>query len=491
MENRYIRLTTERFEDSNPRFENMLMTTRRAPVFGGYGAAASLRVVNPAGSFTPRKSFFNRFFSTTSVVQTPTNTDKAPAVLLSRLQIMRRQLSLLPDGASIAALGSSHRALKERGVAKERRQEITNTYSSGTGSIDLRLVRGKSPRSGEYLQRASFDKKDKPATFPLTRYHTFMKKHIIASGTSVYRSGRKTIFNSIAADQDVIAMTQTAIAPGNTARNVRSLVSLRRAPLFLVAQRTAKRAVVAAALIKRKGVYAQASHLKKSALRNNTLSHFFKKLSRLPIKTNKKLTSMIKQAANDYKHIACKAVVSNNRSILHFRKAEARLMKPHYFTAPLSITSQVPRIKRIVRKVGQKHNFRVSLAVKMLKEALKNPSLLLEERSEKIKRLVMLRAKKRADDSTFLLPLNKIRLPEAKSPVLRRYFSPRRHLFPKGRLSQILSKRNVAKPSKSLLSYFKTNAAVIRKNKKQLSKIVAAIEKRRERTAYNNLRPKL
>jgi len=151
MENQLARLTSPRTSTNSASFENMLMTTRRTPSIGGYGAAATLRVVNPVGSSSARTSFFARRFSTSHVFTATTR--GASNIMLGRAAIQERNAAseVAPVSGSGAIVASS--AFKARALATAQAQLLPSAEFDAIRAPDIRLSRLKSPRNADYLQR--------------------------------------------------------------------------------------------------------------------------------------------------------------------------------------------------------------------------------------------------------------------------------------------------------------------------------------------------
>lgn len=223
MENRFIRLTTERFGKNSSRFENMLMTTRRTPTIGGFGAAAKLHVINSVGTAAARASFFYRAFSTVSRSRTHR---AAPTVMLTRFDAMRRRLPIATNSVPVAEAVSTHRLLKSRAVTRAKAQQLSLGFQAGAGSLDLRLSRAKSPRSAAYVERET---SRNTSRMPLPG--NLLKQGSTRSLAAVVRTRRAT-----ASPQSYFG------AEGHNVSNCRRAEQLsRRAPGLLEAQRDTKR----------------------------------------------------------------------------------------------------------------------------------------------------------------------------------------------------------------------------------------------------------
>lgn len=159
MENRFARLTTERLGKNSRCFENMLMTTRRIPVIGGYGAAATLQVINPVGKSAVRKPFFSRGFATSAGVSTARSNMKNWTLVTSRMTGMRRRVVTESHPVAPLQAVSVHRHLKQNNISRLRAQQAVSSNETGSGVIDFRLLRAKSPRNAEYVQRGLLDKR--------------------------------------------------------------------------------------------------------------------------------------------------------------------------------------------------------------------------------------------------------------------------------------------------------------------------------------------
>lgn len=121
----------------------MLMTNRRHPLVNGYGASAEAQVLSPAGSTTKKTSFFKRHFSSTS----------HPAAVSARLLTRVRNTNSVEEQTPAPALLRPYKSLKERAVAKAQLNHVSEFNLESAGAVDPRLLRRKSPRSGEFLER--------------------------------------------------------------------------------------------------------------------------------------------------------------------------------------------------------------------------------------------------------------------------------------------------------------------------------------------------
>ena len=153
MEQRYNRLTTTRYGKNSTRFENMLMTTRRTPVLGGYGAAAALQVISPVGSSTVRNSFFHRRFSAQARPQVLDTHFQTMKLITARAHLLRRQTTTETQATSQQTSLATRLKIKSTTIAKARAHSMFSGRDGASGSLDLRLIRGKSPRNADYLRR--------------------------------------------------------------------------------------------------------------------------------------------------------------------------------------------------------------------------------------------------------------------------------------------------------------------------------------------------
>jgi hypothetical protein len=187
MENRFARLTTERHGKNSRCFENMLMTARRLPVIGGYGAAATLQVINPVGMSAVRKPFFSRGFATSTGVRIARGHMQKWALVTSRMVGIRRRT--VTESCPVAPLQavSVHRYLKQNNVSRLRAQQASSSNETGAGSIDFRLLRAKSPRNAAYVQRGPTDKQ---VVFAQNTKRRSVHRAGVVSQLSVFRSNR-------------------------------------------------------------------------------------------------------------------------------------------------------------------------------------------------------------------------------------------------------------------------------------------------------------
>lgn len=225
MENRFTRLTTERQGKNSRCFENMLMTTRRLPVIGGYGAAATLQVINPVGRSAVRKSFFSRGLTTRSNHNSQPLNSKKLGLVTSRMSEMRRQTVTESQPLAPARGSEVHRLLKQGSVSRLRAQHASSSNDTGAGSIDLRFLRAKSPRNAEYIQRES--SAVSVQAYKITKAHT----------SAVFRSSRG-FFSKLFYSANGIVQKKCSVP---SLKSTRAVARLRRRPALLEAQARAEK----------------------------------------------------------------------------------------------------------------------------------------------------------------------------------------------------------------------------------------------------------
>jgi ribosomal protein S4 len=164
LDKRYDRLTSSEVSWKSPRFENMLLTTRRSPIYPGAAAAAAVSITVPGRLPTVQQNFFKRGFSTHTVDKvTPRNsTVRKLTELLSR---KRRFSDTVAGDLTDSAAVQIHRQVKNRIIARARHEEFTAPSGVGVGGLDLRLLRGRSPRSADYYNRTHSPKQAR-SSFP-------------------------------------------------------------------------------------------------------------------------------------------------------------------------------------------------------------------------------------------------------------------------------------------------------------------------------------
>jgi hypothetical protein len=284
MENRFTRLTTERHGKNSCYFENMLMTTRRLPVTAGYGAAATLRVVNPVGSFSARKSFFLRTFTTSTALKQPSVNNETAKRVVIRMAILNRKATPEPRPLSLANAATAHRSLKQVNLARIRAHQIVGSNDAGGGSIDIRLLRAKSPRNSEYLQRLSLASGCRQAVTLLNAF-----------GSSTRIKSRQTL---------PVFRTQRA--------STRRVVLLRRRPTFLKVQGLTVKRILPKLVLRRLFVDRRVARARNSRFEFS------------PFQKNRAVVGkfQLSQARNNLRGQS--VVVRQDRSILQFRTAENR-----------------------------------------------------------------------------------------------------------------------------------------------------------------------
>lgn len=303
MEHRFAQLTKGQFPKNSRRFENMLMTTRRTPIVGGYGSAATLRVINPAGASLARTSFFSRQFSTQEPLfhYLPAKTKLFTERLLTKGRLAETEL------VALSSMGSSriHRFLKGKAIQKSRSQQFQTQDTVSLGTLDIRDVRLKSSRNAEYLQRLY--------STPTRAFKVFTKKGPSAfSGTSAFRTGRRNVY-LFKKKSNRFAKTGLFTA----ALNSRFTITTRRLPTVLMARKT--------------------TFLKAPVLACRRLFTRFRRSRKYNMK-RLLITAQTSGAARVSESI------TSTRSILRYRNASARV--PYvYYTAPTFVRSRAVQLK--------------------------------------------------------------------------------------------------------------------------------------------------
>lgn len=135
----------------------MLMTTRRSPVYPGAAAAAAVGITLPGRMPTMRPNFFKRHFST--YTERPTQSKKTALRKITELLLHKQRLSESSAGNTTDSHATQvHRRVKNRMVARSHYQEFTAPTGFSIGGLDIRLIRGRSPRSADYFHRTVHSK---------------------------------------------------------------------------------------------------------------------------------------------------------------------------------------------------------------------------------------------------------------------------------------------------------------------------------------------
>lgn len=144
----YRRLYNVRSRKTSTRFEGMLSTTQRTPTIPGYGTAAGTRTTIGTAS-AAKPSFFSRKYSTTAVY----NSYGRAVLLTGRLEVLNRAVPTSENPLSNATTAALHRPVKVLSQGRGAKDYAPDSTELGGGSVDPRLLRGKSPRSRQYLFR--------------------------------------------------------------------------------------------------------------------------------------------------------------------------------------------------------------------------------------------------------------------------------------------------------------------------------------------------
>jgi ribosomal protein S4 len=474
MENQFARLTTSRFEKNSSRFENMLTTTRRTPVFGGYGAAANLRIVNPAGSYVLHRSFFKREFTTTSQVPSKTFRKIGNPALLRRMQLLHRHTLTEKLLLSATSALKAHRLLKEAGVVRAKSHEFFSSDDTGVGSIDLRLNRAKSPRSGEYLQRhlkskTSFEQFGLVPKLSLSRSKTLSPVE-----SSLYRDTRSKMRTSLCASIPTKRSFSKESASITLAE--RAITAVRRTPFFLQTLQNSAQPIFP--VYKYRTVY------------GGEKQKFGRRLE------TSRATDQRFLITNEAKVHRSRKEVTTAHSLLHFRSAALRTQFLYCYQAPV-VAQQGPQLHRALRKKLWTYRFNRSVSARIRTST----RIKKRELKRKIKAFVLKknRTSKSSKSLRICFPSNKL-----SSLNLKRFLRPTlntpRHVNLLGgvfsthhplkkRSYKLLRGRNTR--ARRVSSYFKTNVKYSRANKIALSRTLVAIEKQTALTPLNTNRPRL
>lgn len=174
------------------------MTTRRSPVIVGRGSASRLKSTNLSGSFSPKGSFFTRQYSSTSYLKA----SHSHRLVVARISALRRHVVDSSRPLSDAAVVSARYTLKERAFARGRSNYVVSNRETGTGALDIRISRLKSPRSRQFLQRLS-ETTAVSSVFKRKLFKNKLHSRLLAAATMAsdsegfYRTGRGARVNTL------------------------------------------------------------------------------------------------------------------------------------------------------------------------------------------------------------------------------------------------------------------------------------------------------
>lgn len=311
MENRFIRLTTQRKTSNSSRFENMLMTARRTPLIGGYGAAAKLQVINSFGASTTRTSFFRRTLFTRSPISS-TSKNLKTTVVKNRLDLIERQQFTNTKTVPPATAAFFHRTLKERLSSNAQLHEARTITELNSGSLDPRHSRVKSPRNAEYLQRLSLRNKKAANSRAQKKLQTLKNAHTINLKTF-----RRTKYKTVLHSQDH---------------------RIARSSIFVEIPRLRKNKIA-----RRLPTLVSSSGIGVTTKTKNVRRLFTRHRSRT---VRSKLQKLVLVAKKKAKQKNKKIKTFNERSILHYRRADAR-SSYNYFTKKPIILNRSIQLKRL------------------------------------------------------------------------------------------------------------------------------------------------
>lgn len=339
MENRFKRLINTGNLENSSRFENILMTNRRAPVFAGYGAAISMRLGGSLSSpLTPKASFFRRNYSTNSF-----RAFSSVPVITERVLKIQKQVANSNASLSDYRALSVKSTLKARIYAKSQTSHVETSSDVGVGSIDPRFMRMKSPRNRQFLRRLSAGNYDKTSTLRNIRLRTSLYSSAADTFSKLYIEDRKfirpTVYCPFTSELPSVVLDRKSGA-------------FRRAPSFLRvrAQRSLKR------LVSRRTIFSSPKITKKYNMltRVNTLGLTF-----LPEFSEMKSRKAISRAEHP-------SLTPNARSILQFRKASHRLT-PLYFTKSPLIRRGAVVLRPVVSRLLFSRGLYNSITCRILK----------------------------------------------------------------------------------------------------------------------------
>jgi ribosomal protein S4 len=462
MENRFTRLTTERHGKNSRCFENMLMTTRRLPIIGGYGAAATLQVINPVGRSAARKSFFSRGLTTRSNYNSQALNNKKLGLVTSRMSEIRRH-TVTESKPITQALGSAaHRLLKQSSVSRLRAQHTYSANDTGTGSIDLRLLRAKSPRNAEYVQREKSG---------AVAHSSKVIKIYGRASVAVFRSSRES-FSKM--PHLVNEITQKRCLVPNL-KSTRVMVHLRRRPALLQTRgRVEKRQV-------KNAEWPRLYSTPRLANRRNRCTDLTVFNENSPSKTH--LTSAVSKQHPTKPAVA----ISANRAILQFRKGAHRSVYQYQTHVP-GILNRSIKLNHTAWNLLKRYHFG---------KQLRNKTYLQKKNQTLRGRLSHLTGggstrpnRNPARLKSVCLPRNVVTLGKTLGFLKRarntgRFYRP--FYWSNARKLTRLKKLTSA----NVTSYFKTFATAIHRNKRVFSNYANRLEQTRAQTLFMRRRPQL
>jgi hypothetical protein len=303
------------------RYETMLMFGKREAVLPGVGAATNLPERSLRDLKKPlvtRGSFFARPFSSNMRIIA------RDILVLGRMSIISRLVAEDEEneedergrGLSPLSAAIAHREMKSRNSAKSRLGVVYDRGETGLGALDPRYIRGKSPRTRQYIQRLTFHcgTADLVYFMAILRAHT-EKKHRAAlqQAEAVTRDCRA----SLALGFDTVTETEfPALAL------FRSEIAARRLPTSLTARALVVRAAVIDYSYRR--LYITQPMVESRALtafNSETVPYYSLSLVEQTVRRRADLES-------------AKQRVTTDRSILQYRRADQRSVPLYYSYAP-------------------------------------------------------------------------------------------------------------------------------------------------------------
>jgi len=223
MEQQFNRLTKLCGRQNTSRFENLLITTRRFPVTAGHGAANSMLVNKLPGLRTPAVSFFRRTYATRTFL----HSTQERGLVSDRAALLRRSSSNESTPLANYTGASIRYTLKGRTYARERSSQAMTRNETGVGAIDPRLLRAKSPRNLQFMQRLGRGQRlTKTVQYKQQSEQLLNKKITVYKNTKgLSRSNRNAVISLIAKSSVTNTATQRFRAEIEQRRLTNALVT--------------------------------------------------------------------------------------------------------------------------------------------------------------------------------------------------------------------------------------------------------------------------
>jgi len=441
MENQLTRLTSASTTNNSARFENMLMTTRRTPRISGYGAAATLRVVNPVGASSARTSFFARRFSTSATAFTATKLAVARAELVERSATAGTKVV-----SDVGATFTTH-LFKSRTLARARTYLVQAPDEDAIRAPDVRLLRLKSPRNSEYILRLP----TQPRSTAVLTGESPRPSRVNGSCAAAQRAARAFTYRTASRNKYIEVTPAPRVSISK--RHSSAFSQLRvRVPAY--ARPATRRIFTGILRAKKRGAY--------------TFIKSFRRNVRAQLRTTMR-ASVVGYTG------------SSGRSVLHYRRANKRSPYFYYMPGP-TIPGRSIKLRRADRILSKKRLFKQRLARKLVaQQAVYNFRRPFARRTRKL-------GPKKPGGRKFRLFRNALKFRRKALAIKSMGLFSKHGLRGKGyRLTARKKKRRKFK----LKCNFQARASRLRRVSKKLSSKLYSIEKRQTQIMFTERRRSL